>query len=109
MFGTVESADMIQLGPGIRGVCKRRWNEPIGGFVPIRRDLRHDCRFGSRILFAGTVVAGTVTASPDAEAAAGLTGTDRSGMGALAAFLCDDRVRHMTGATFDVNGASYVR
>ena len=30
-------------------------------------------------------------------------------IGALAAFLCDDRVRHMTGATFDVNGASYVR
>jgi NAD(P)-dependent dehydrogenase (short-subunit alcohol dehydrogenase family) len=29
--------------------------------------------------------------------------------GALAAFLCADRVRHMTGATFDVNGASYVR
>ena len=30
-------------------------------------------------------------------------------IGALAAFLCGDRVRHMTGATFDVNGASYVR
>ena len=30
-------------------------------------------------------------------------------IGALAAFLCDERVRHMTGATFDVNGASYVR
>ncbi len=30
-------------------------------------------------------------------------------IGALAAFLCDDRVRHMTGATFDVNGASYLR
>lgn len=30
-------------------------------------------------------------------------------IGALAAFLCDDRIRHMTGATFDVNGASYVR
>jgi len=30
-------------------------------------------------------------------------------IGALAAFLCDDRVRHLTGATFDVNGASYVR
>jgi NAD(P)-dependent dehydrogenase (short-subunit alcohol dehydrogenase family) len=30
-------------------------------------------------------------------------------IGALAAFLCDDRVRHMTGATFDVNGASYPR
>jgi len=30
-------------------------------------------------------------------------------IGVLAAFLCDDRVRHMTGATFDVNGASYVR
>ena len=29
--------------------------------------------------------------------------------GALAAFLCTDEVRHMTGATFDVNGASYVR
>lgn len=29
--------------------------------------------------------------------------------GALAAFLCTDAVRHMTGATFDVNGASYVR
>jgi NAD(P)-dependent dehydrogenase (short-subunit alcohol dehydrogenase family) len=30
-------------------------------------------------------------------------------IGALAAFLCGDVVRHMTGATFDVNGASYVR
>ena len=30
-------------------------------------------------------------------------------IGALAAFLCDDQVRHMTGATFDVNGASYLR
>jgi len=29
--------------------------------------------------------------------------------GALAAFLCCDQVRHMTGATFDINGASYVR
>lgn len=29
--------------------------------------------------------------------------------GALAAFLCSDQVRHMTGATFDINGASYVR
>ncbi len=30
-------------------------------------------------------------------------------IGALAAFLCSDAVRHLTGATFDVNGASYVR
>ena len=30
-------------------------------------------------------------------------------IGALSAFLCGDHVRHMTGATFDVNGASYVR
>jgi NAD(P)-dependent dehydrogenase (short-subunit alcohol dehydrogenase family) len=30
-------------------------------------------------------------------------------IGALAAFLCDDQVRHMTGATFDINGASYLR
>lgn len=30
-------------------------------------------------------------------------------IGALAAFLCSDVVRHLTGATFDVNGASYVR
>lgn len=29
--------------------------------------------------------------------------------GALAAFLCTDEVRHMTGATFDINGASHVR
>ncbi|MFL5259552.1 MAG: SDR family NAD(P)-dependent oxidoreductase [Hyphomicrobiales bacterium] len=29
--------------------------------------------------------------------------------GALIAFLCSDAVRHMTGATFDINGASYVR
>jgi 3-oxoacyl-[acyl-carrier protein] reductase len=28
---------------------------------------------------------------------------------ALIAFLCSDEVRHMTGATFDINGASYVR
>lgn len=28
---------------------------------------------------------------------------------ALVAFLCSDQVRHMTGATFDINGASYVR
>jgi NAD(P)-dependent dehydrogenase (short-subunit alcohol dehydrogenase family) len=34
---------------------------------------------------------------------------DPEEIGALAAFLCDDRVRHMTGATFDVNGASYPR
>jgi 3-oxoacyl-[acyl-carrier protein] reductase len=30
-------------------------------------------------------------------------------VGALVAFLCGDQVRHMTGATFDINGASYVR
>jgi NAD(P)-dependent dehydrogenase (short-subunit alcohol dehydrogenase family) len=30
-------------------------------------------------------------------------------VGALVAFLCTDQVRHMTGATFDINGASYVR
>ncbi|MEZ5923153.1 MAG: SDR family oxidoreductase [Hyphomicrobiaceae bacterium] len=30
-------------------------------------------------------------------------------IGALTAFLCSDQVRHLTGATFDVNGASYVR
>ncbi len=30
-------------------------------------------------------------------------------IGALAAFLCDDLVRHLTGATFDINGASYLR
>jgi len=29
--------------------------------------------------------------------------------GAVAAFLCSDQVRHLTGATFDINGASYVR
>lgn len=29
--------------------------------------------------------------------------------GALAAFLCSDHARHLTGATFDINGASYVR
>jgi NAD(P)-dependent dehydrogenase (short-subunit alcohol dehydrogenase family) len=29
--------------------------------------------------------------------------------GALVAFLCSDSVRHLTGATFDINGASYVR
>ena len=34
---------------------------------------------------------------------------DPEEIGALAAFLCDDRVRHLTGASFDVNGASYVR
>lgn len=30
-------------------------------------------------------------------------------IGSLTAFLCCDAVRHLTGATFDVNGASYVR
>ena len=30
-------------------------------------------------------------------------------IGALTAFLCSDPVRHLTGATFDINGASYVR
>ena len=30
-------------------------------------------------------------------------------IGGLAAFLCTDGVRHLTGATFDVNGASYLR
>ncbi len=30
-------------------------------------------------------------------------------IGRLAAFLCADGVRHLTGATFDVNGASYLR
>jgi NAD(P)-dependent dehydrogenase (short-subunit alcohol dehydrogenase family) len=34
---------------------------------------------------------------------------DPAECGALAAFLCADQVRHMTGATFDINGASYVR
>lgn len=29
--------------------------------------------------------------------------------GALVAFLCSDKVRHLTDATFDINGASYVR
>ena len=30
-------------------------------------------------------------------------------IGALTAFLCSDHVRHLTGATLDINGASYVR
>jgi 3-oxoacyl-[acyl-carrier protein] reductase len=30
-------------------------------------------------------------------------------IGALAAFLCSDAARHLTGSTFDINGASYVR
>jgi 3-oxoacyl-[acyl-carrier protein] reductase len=30
-------------------------------------------------------------------------------IGALAAFLCSDAARHLTGATLDMNGASYVR
>lgn len=30
-------------------------------------------------------------------------------IGALTAFLASDHVRHLTGATFDINGASYVR
>lgn len=30
-------------------------------------------------------------------------------IGETAAFLCSDVVRHMTGATIDINGASYVR
>ena len=30
-------------------------------------------------------------------------------IGALVAFLASDYARHLTGATFDVNGASYVR
>jgi len=34
---------------------------------------------------------------------------DADEIGALTAFLCSDRARHLTGATFDVNGASYVR
>ena len=34
---------------------------------------------------------------------------DPAECGALVAFLCSDNVRHLTGATFDINGASYVR
>lgn len=30
-------------------------------------------------------------------------------IGSLSAFLCSDDVRHLTGATFDINGASYLR
>ncbi|MEE8445311.1 MAG: SDR family NAD(P)-dependent oxidoreductase [Alphaproteobacteria bacterium] len=30
-------------------------------------------------------------------------------IGALTAFLCSDHARHLTGASFDINGASYVR
>jgi NAD(P)-dependent dehydrogenase (short-subunit alcohol dehydrogenase family) len=32
-----------------------------------------------------------------------------SEVGALVAFLASDHARHLTGATFDINGASYVR
>ena len=34
---------------------------------------------------------------------------DADEIGALTAFLCSAHARHLTGATFDVNGASYVR
>lgn len=34
---------------------------------------------------------------------------DPQEIGALVAFLASDHARHLTGATFDVNGASYVR
>jgi NAD(P)-dependent dehydrogenase (short-subunit alcohol dehydrogenase family) len=34
---------------------------------------------------------------------------DPEEIGALVAFLASDHARHLTGATFDVNGASYVR
>ena len=57
-----------------------------------------------------------VTGTMDATAIAAATSdiplgrmADPEEIGALAAFLCDDRVRHLTGATLDVNGASYVR
>lgn len=34
---------------------------------------------------------------------------DAGEIGSLTVFLCSDHARHLTGATFDVNGASYVR
>jgi len=58
------------------------------------------------------MVTGTMTAEAIAEATRDIplgAMASPEEIGQLAAFLCDDRVRHMTGATFDVNGASYVR
>ncbi|MGD9536773.1 MAG: SDR family NAD(P)-dependent oxidoreductase [Alphaproteobacteria bacterium] len=37
------------------------------------------------------------------------TMTSAKEVGALTAFLCSDHAHHLTGATFDVNGASYPR
>ncbi len=48
-------------------------------------------------------IAGVIAEIPLGEMA------DADEIGALTAFLCSDRARHLTGATFDVNGASYVR
>jgi NAD(P)-dependent dehydrogenase (short-subunit alcohol dehydrogenase family) len=58
------------------------------------------------------MVTGTMDAAAIAEATSDIplgSMASPEEIGALAAFLCDDGVRHMTGATFDVNGASYVR
>ena len=77
--------------------------------------------------FAGDNILAFAIAPGFTETDMGLTGLDEAGLnrilseiplgamaspeecGALAAFLCSDKVRHMTGATFDINGASYVR
>ena len=48
-------------------------------------------------------IAGVIAEIPLGEMA------DADEIGALTAFLCSDRARHLTGATLDVNGASYVR
>ena len=90
-----------------------------GGLVTLTKTIARG--FASEGVLAFAIAPGftdtdMVTANLDAAAIAEATGDIPLGamaapeeIGALAAFLCDDRVRHLTGATFDVNGASYVR
>lgn len=90
-----------------------------GGLVALTKTIARN--------FAGEDVLAFVIAPGFTETDMGLAGLDEAGLnriiseiplgamatpeecGALAAFLCSDAVRHLTGATFDINGASYIR
>ena len=90
-----------------------------GGLVALTKTIARGYAKDGVLAFGiapGFVATNMVADNVDADKIARVTAeiplgemADVDEIGALTAFLCSDRARHLTGTTVDVNGASYVR
>ncbi|UCH72909.1 MAG: SDR family oxidoreductase [Rhodospirillales bacterium] len=90
-----------------------------GGLVALTKTIARGYAKDGVLAFGiapGFVATDMVSDNVDADKIAGVRAeiplgemADVDEIGALTAFLCSDRARHLTGTTVDVNGASYVR